>query len=620
MSAIHKLQTTHIQITTEQTKTAIKSAATNKSTGRDGINIQHLKHLGEKAIEYLTDIYNIALNTNNIPDTWKLAKIVPIHKPNKPTHLGTSYRQISLLSPIAKTLEKIILPYITSNIPDITTQHGFKKQHSTNTALHRINNIITTGFNQHKPPTRTVATALDMSKAFDTVNIYKLLQKTLNTNIPNTIIKFISNYTRARQAYTLYNNTKSKRKTFKTGVPQGGVLSPTLFNIYTSDIPRPPPNVQITTYADDITITSAHTNINTAQTQVLPYLQNIYNWTQDNNLQLNPDKSTSTLFTPDPAEYSTQLQLHINNTPIPTIKNPKILGLTFDPKLTYSTHIKQLANNAKKTLNILKALTSTSWGKDKETLTLTYKTIIRPRLEYANTIFYPIASDTQIHKLQIIDNTAKRIITGCTNDTATTHLHNETHMLPIKQHFKLHASLLKQKSKLPNHPLHSLIHNDPPPRHMKNTIYNTNKYTYNINTDTEDITEETIKENIKTIHTDIVNEFLRTRQHNPILNNIPPEISTTEQTLNRRYRRTLAQLRAGKSPILKQYMNKIQPQHHTDPHCPLCTNNTPHNTQHLFECPAVPTRLSALDLWVRPGEVVGLLGRWAAAMGWPGWG
>ena len=343
-----------------------------------------------------------------------------------------------------------------------------------------------------------------MSKAFDTVNIYKLLRKILNSDIPNTIIKFISNYTRARQAYTLYYNTKLKRKTFKTGVPQGGVLSPTLFNIYTSDLPRPPPEVQITNYADDITITSSHKNIQTAQDQVQPYLQDIYNWTQDNDLQLNPDKSTSTLFTSDPAEYNTQLQLRMNNTLIPTVKHPKILGLTLDPKLTYSTHTKQLTNNAKKSLNVLKALTSTSWGKDKETLTLTYKTIIRPKLEYGNTIFYPIASETQLQRLQIIDNTAKRIITGCTRDTTISHLHNETQMLPIKQHFRLHASLLRQKSLLPHHPLHSLTQNDPPPRNMKNSIFNSDNFTHNIDTDIEDITEETTKENIKTIHTDIV--------------------------------------------------------------------------------------------------------------------
>ena len=115
--------------------------------------------------------------------------IRPIPKPNKDQGVGTSYRPISLLSPIAKTLEKIILPHITNNINNTSHQHGFKPKHSTTTALHNINNTITRGFNQLKPPDRRVSVALDMSKAFDTVHIHKLIDKLHNTQIPNTIKK-----------------------------------------------------------------------------------------------------------------------------------------------------------------------------------------------------------------------------------------------------------------------------------------------------------------------------------------------------------------------------------------------------------------------------------------------
>ena len=122
-----------------------------------------------------------ALNKNIIPHIWKLANLVPIPTPNKDTDMGTSYRSISLLSVIAKTLEKSLLPYITSNIPNTNMQHGYKTQHSTVTALHTLNNTVAKGFNQMAPPARTITVALDMSKTFDTINIHTLIRKRLQT-------------------------------------------------------------------------------------------------------------------------------------------------------------------------------------------------------------------------------------------------------------------------------------------------------------------------------------------------------------------------------------------------------------------------------------------------------
>ena len=93
-----------------------------------------------------------------------------------------------------------------------------------------------------------------MTKAFDTVNIHQLIHKIHNTHIPTTIIKFLANYLKGRRQYTSYNNHTSKHTKIKAGVSQGGVLSPTLFNIYLSDIPLPKINsLNLITYADDIT-------------------------------------------------------------------------------------------------------------------------------------------------------------------------------------------------------------------------------------------------------------------------------------------------------------------------------------------------------------------------------
>ena len=82
-----------------------------------------------------------------------------------------------------------------------------------------------------------------------------------------------------------------------------------------------------------------------------------------NKLILNPDKTTCTMFMPDPAEYTSNLDLKIQNNALPMATHPKVLGLTLDPKLTYSTHIHNISVQAHKPLQIIKALTATGWGK-----------------------------------------------------------------------------------------------------------------------------------------------------------------------------------------------------------------------------------------------------------------
>ena len=99
--------------------------------------------------------------------------------------------------------------------------------------------------------------------------------------------------------------------------------------------------------------------------------------------------------------------------------HPKVLGLTLDPKLTYSTHIHNISVQAHKHLQIIKPLTATGWGKQKETLLATYKAVIRPALEYASSVWWPIASSTSINKLQVMQNAALR--------TATPHNTNRKH-------------------------------------------------------------------------------------------------------------------------------------------------------------------------------------------------
>ena len=138
--------------------------------------------------------------------------------------------------------------------------------------------------------------------------------------------------------------------------------------------------------------------------------------------------------------------------------HPKVIGLTLVPKLTYITHIHNISVQALKPLLMIKALTATGWGKQKETLMATCKAVMRPALEYASSIWSPFASSTSINKLQVMQNAALRTATWCTQNTNIQHLHDETPILPIHEHLQFHASQYKQKQNIHHSPYSSIQH------------------------------------------------------------------------------------------------------------------------------------------------------------------
>jgi hypothetical protein len=229
-----------------------------------------------------------------------------------------------------------------------------------------------------------------------------------------------------------------------------------------------------------------------------------------------------------------------------------------------------LKKKPQKTVNIIKALTSTKWGKQKETLVNTYKTITRPIIEYGSTIWAPIISDTNVNKLQVIQNSALRIATGCTSDTNTQHLHEETKVLPLREHLKLHSSQLRLKTQISTHPLNKLNNKNPKSRHIRETIFDNKDFTINPKLNHNTITNTTIEKKKTFIHSKIVKIYTNQKARNKVIDSIAPEIDKHEETLPRDTRRTLSQLRTNKSPVLFSYKHKIDPTNYPSPLCPLC--------------------------------------------------
>ena len=156
---------------------------------------------------------------------------------------------------------------------------------------------------------------------------------------------------------------------------------------------------------------------------------------------------------------------------------------------------------------------------------------------------------------------------------------------------------------------------------MKDTIFNTDEYhtTTSLMTNASTITDEIIKHNIKTNHTQSVEDYINSQVDNELIAAKPPVINPEDESLPRGINRTLSQLRDDRSPFLYAYLNKIDPQNHPSPLCPLCKTDI-HDTKHLFSCIYIKTHLKPLDLWKEPMAVAELLQQWKDALAAAGGG
>ena len=223
----------------------------------------------------------------------------------------------------------------------------------------------------------------------------------------------------------------------------------------------------------------------------------------------------------------------------------------------------------------------------------TYKAVMRPALEYASSVWLPIASSTSINKLQVMQNATLRTATGCTQDTNIQHLHDETLTLPIHEHLQLHASQYKQKTQHPSHPLHKHTKYFNTPRQKKHyfkqrPLHNKHSHRpphshYNRH-----------KTNMRHIHTSIVSRHLATRGNNKTLRTPPPHTSSSEEILPSLTRRTLVQLRTNKSPFLKSYSHKATPKHIHHHYAPSVTST---HTTHIISSTA-PTYAPHCRPWI----------------------
>ncbi|KAK3550646.1 hypothetical protein QTP70_002344 [Hemibagrus guttatus] len=336
-----------------------------KAPGPDGVTPACLKTCAEQLAFIFSQIFNRSLELCEVPACFKRSTIIPIPKKSKITGLN-DYRPVALTSVVMKSFERLHLDKSGTNV-----------------------RLLFVGF----------------SSAFNTIIPTLLQTKLTQLSVPSSICQWITIFLTDRHQLVKLGKFTSYSRTTSTGAPQGCVLSPLLFSLYTNDCTSTDPSVKLLKFADDTTVIGLIQDGD--ESAYRREIEQLAAWCSLNNLELNTLKTVEMIV--DFRRNTPALPpLTIMNSTVPTVESFRCLGTTISQDLKWDTHIDSIIKKAQQRLYFLRQLRK--FKLPQELLTQFYSAVIESVLCTSITVWFGSATKSDIRRLQRTVQTAERII------------------------------------------------------------------------------------------------------------------------------------------------------------------------------------------------------------------
>ena len=403
----------------EEVEDALKTK-TETSPGEDTITYKMLEYLPKPGTEVLTEIIDGLYREGPLPPDFKTAIITPVPKPDKDPQNPASYRPISLTSHIAKLMETIVNKrlknYLESKNIITKNQSGFRTRREATEQVLALETAIRTANLGRK--TRVIGIFLDLERAFDICDRDLVLELLDKYGVSGSMYNYILDFMTDRTFKVKIGNALSDLKIQENGVPQGSVLSPTLFGIAVNEVDKQlkDEKTNIGQYADDISIyREVHYFKNKNSEKCLKALSNeatrVVQYLKKRGFRVNTTKTQAVYF-----GTKNEAKLKIDGQEIETQKEAKYLGITLDKELKYKTHITNKIKEGNRTMNLLHLIGKKLKKNTTRILKPIYKCLIEARIAYGETLY--MHGDAQLlTTLDRLHTKAQRIMTRAIKTT-----------------------------------------------------------------------------------------------------------------------------------------------------------------------------------------------------------
>ena len=406
----------------DRLQSAVNDLDPYKAPGPDGIYPITVKKAMRYTDNLIRKIMKLSHKLNHIPLCWRESRAIFIPKPGKTDYCSPkSFRTITLSPVLLKLQERLVYWNMLNDhkMGDLTSerQFGFRKGVSTETALHKVVHRIERRIAQKG---YVLGTFLDIEGAFDNVSFEAISKSLHDSPIDASTAGWITNMVSNRYVTIEHKNVK-KRIKVKRGCPQGGVLSPFLWNLIVDDLLKFSANEipgYLQAFADDLFCLCEGLDLDVIRQRTQRTIDTIEKWCTTKGLNISALKTQIVMFTWK-TKWNLPKPIKVSGIPITLSDSARLLGVTLDSKLNFNDHVDNIVRKATASLMQCKRAVGPTWGLTPKTCLWIYTRVVRPMLSYSSVVWInALNKQYNVKKLERVQALALRISSGAMPSTS----------------------------------------------------------------------------------------------------------------------------------------------------------------------------------------------------------